>query len=158
MAFAAATEPGPSRKAGTWVQTDRSAHELWAQFLSLKGAAAASRVLHLLIARMGDKNACVISQSTLAEDLQVDPRTIRRAVAMLREHRWIETVNIGGAKSGVQGYIVNSRVAWQGSRDGIRSSVFDAKVYVSEQEQDRPIDDQLPLHPVPSLYPLEPKG
>lgn len=148
-----AIAPTRHQPAGTWVQTDRLAHELWAQFLAQKGATTASRVMHVLIARMGDKNACVISQSQLAEELEVDPRTIRRAIAMLRDHQWIQTVNIGGAKSGVQGYIVNSRVAWQGARDGIRWSAFDATVYVSEQDQDQSIDEQPPLNRIPSLYP-----
>lgn len=147
--------PLPSRATGTWVQTDRAAHELWAEFLSLKGAATASRVLHILIARMEDKNVYVISQAALADELTVDPRTIRRAIAMLRDHRWIQTINIGGAKSGVQGYVVNSRVAWQGPRDGIRWSEFDAKVFAREQDQDGSIDDQLPLRRIPSLYPDE---
>ncbi len=148
--------PGLARPHGTWVQTDRAAHEAWAQFLSLKGATAASRILHVLIARMGDRNAVVISQGALAEEMQVDPRTIRRAIAMLRDHNWIQTVNLGGAKSGVQAYIVNSRVAWQGSRDGIRHSVFDATVYATEAEQeDGMLDHQGELHRIPALYPDE---
>lgn len=148
--------PGLARMHGTWVQTDRSAHEAWAHFLALKGATAASRVLHVLIARMGEKNAVVISQGALAEELQVDPRTIRRAVAMLRDHNWIQTVSLGGAKSGVQAYIVNSRVAWQGARDGIRHSVFDATVYATETEQeDGALDRQEPLIGIPALYPDE---
>lgn len=147
--------PGTARAHGTWVQTDRSAHEAWAHFLALKGATAASRVLHILIARMADRNAVVISQGALADELQVDPRTIRRAIALLRDHNWIQTVNLGGAKSGVQGYIVNSRVAWQGSRDGIRHSVFDATVYASEKEQEGAIDNLPPLHRLPELYPGE---
>lgn len=140
---------------GSWVQTDRSAHEAWAQFLALKGANAASRVLHLLIARMGDKNAVVISQNALAEQLQVDPRTVRRAIAMLRDHNWVQAINIGGAKSGVQAYVVNSRVAWQGARDGIRASVFDAKIYATEREQENIEDQSKPLHQLPDLFPGE---
>lgn len=148
--------PTVTRTHGTWVQTDRSAHEAWAQFLGLKGATAASRVLHILIARMGERNAVVISQGALADELQVDPRTVRRAIAMLRDHNWIQTVSLGGAKSGVQGYIVNSRVAWQGARDGIRHSVFDATVYATEKEQEPgTIDMQTPLHRLPELYPGE---
>lgn len=148
--------PGLSSTHGTWVQTDRSAHEAWAQFLGLKGATAASRVLHILIARMGERNAVVISQGALADELQVDPRTVRRAIAMLRDYHWIQTVNLGGAKSGVQGYIINSRVAWQGHRDGIRHSVFDATVYATEKEQDfGSLEDQTPLHRLPDLFPGE---
>lgn len=148
--------PGLARAHGTWVQTDRSAHEAWAQFLALKGATAASRVLHILIARMGERNAVVISQGALADELNVDPRTVRRAIALLRDHNWIQTINLGGAKSGVQGYVVNSRVAWQGSRDGIRHSAFEATVYATEKEQEAgSLDNQKPLHRLPELYPGE---
>ncbi|WP_313138103.1 hypothetical protein [Paracoccus jeotgali] len=143
------------RPKGTWVQTDRAAHEAWAHFLSLPGATAASRVLHLLIADMGDRNRIVISQGALAKRLKVDPRTVRRAVALLRDHNWIGTSNIGGAKSGVQVYYVNSRLAWQGPRDGIRHSLFDAAVYVTEDEQEARIEDAPELHRIPSLYPGE---
>lgn len=140
---------------GTWVQTDRAAHEAWAHFLSLPGATTASRVLHLLIADMGDLNKVVISQGTLAKRLNVDPRTVRRAISILKEYSWIGTSNIGGAKSGVQAYYINSRVAWQGARDGIRYSRFEAAVYVSEDEQEHMIDNEPELHRIPSLYPGE---
>ena len=74
--------PGLPRTHGTWVQTDRSAHEAWAQFLGLKGATAASRVLHILIARMGERNAVVISQGALADELQVDKTSKLMAVGL----------------------------------------------------------------------------
>ena len=57
--LALATAPG-----GTWVQTDRSAHEQWA-LLSIANPRAAS-VLHVLVAQMGRHNAIVSSQATLA--------------------------------------------------------------------------------------------
>ena len=149
-----AKTPGLAPVRGLWVQTDRAAHEAWAEFLTLKGALTASRVLHLLIARMGERNAYVVSQVELAALLGVDARTVRRGVALLREHNWIQTVGIGGAKSGVQAYIVNSRVAWQGKRDGIRYSEFEARVFVTEREQTAPIEGPS-LQPLPSIYPGE---
>ncbi|MFC0813571.1 hypothetical protein ACFHYO_15865 [Paracoccus panacisoli] len=41
---------------------------------------------------MGERNAVVISQGALADELQVDPRTVRRAIAMLRDHNWIQNL------------------------------------------------------------------
>lgn len=143
------------RPKGSWVQTDRAAHEAWARFLALPGAATASRVLHLLIADMGELNRVVVSQGALARRLGVDPRTVRRGVALLKEHNWIGSRNIGGAKSGVQAYYINSRVAWQGARDGIRHSLFHAAVYVSEDEQEDLIEHEPELHRIPSMYPGE---
>lgn len=141
---------------GAWVQTERAAHEAWAMFLGLPGSLNASRVLHLLIARMADHNAVVMSQKTMAGLLGVDARTVRRAVAMLKEHRWIETRQIGD-RGTVNAYIINDKVAWSGPRDGIRYSLFTANVVISDVEQ--PDADQIdrsePLRKLPSLFPDE---
>lgn len=141
---------------GSWVQTERAAHEAWAMFLGLPGAVNASRVMHLLLSRMEDHNAVVIAQKTLADLLGVDVRTVRRAVAMLKEHRWIEVRNIG-VKGTVSAYVVNDRVAWAGKRDGIRYSLFSANVIISDQEQPdkKELDRQAPLRRLPRLYPDE---
>jgi len=56
----------PVKKApGTWVQTDRATHEAWAALTRRSGLAA--QIMHLLAARVGEFNAVVISQKTLAE-------------------------------------------------------------------------------------------
>ena len=52
------------RPLGTWVQTDREAHEAWA-ILAKKPAASA--VMHILCANLGEHNAVVISQDTIAK-------------------------------------------------------------------------------------------
>lgn len=141
---------------GQWVQTERAAHEAWAMFLGLPGAVTASRVMHVLLARMGDHNAVVISQKTLSSLLNVDPRTVRRAIAMLKEYNWIDTRQIGD-RGTVNAYVVNDRVGWTGKRDGIRYSLFSAQVIISDQEQpdmDR-IEKLPPLRSIPSIYPDE---
>lgn len=143
---------GLAQPHGTWVQTERQAHEEWAKFLALRGSAAASRVLHLILARMGPGNAYVASQSEMARMLGVDERTIRRGVAMLVEHKWIKAATVGGAKSGVKAYLVNSQVAWQGSRDGLRYSEFDARIRIAESEQEPGIDLTTPPRQLPSMY------
>jgi len=142
-----------NRPRGSWVQTERAQHERWAQFLALKGANAASRVMHLLLARIGDHNAVVISQKTLATMLQCDERTIRRAVAMLRSHNWIDVRQVGD-RGTINAYVVNDRVAWYGSRKGARYSLFSATVVVSEEEQpDREDLNTLPpLQRLPRLF------
>lgn len=146
----------PQRLHGTWVQTEREAHEAWAMFLGLPGAVNASRVLHLLLSRIGDHNAVVISQKTLAQLLNVDARTVRRAVAMLKEYRWIQTRQIGD-RGTVLAYVINDSVAWTGKRDGIRYSLFSAQVVISDQEQPDAdtLDDEPALRKLPNLYPGE---
>jgi hypothetical protein len=141
------------RMRGSWIQTERAAHEEWAQFLALKGANAASRVMHLLLARIGDHNAVVVSQKTLASLLGCDERTVRRAVAMLRSYNWIDTCQIGD-RGTVNAYVINDRVGWYGSREGARYSLFSATVVASEAEQpDRnKLGQQNPLHRLPRMF------
>ncbi len=117
---------------GTWVQTDRKAHELWAD-LSVRQPRA-SALLHCLVSNMGFHNAIVISQKNLAKMINCTPRTIRNCVKVLSEENWIQVRQIGQSGT-VNAYIVNNRVAWQGKRDNIKYSIFDAKLLISDDEQ-----------------------
>ena len=145
-----------SKPVGSWIQTERAAHEEWAKFLGLKGALAASRVMHLLLARIGDHNAVIISQKTLAGLLQCDERTVQRAVSMLRKHSWVEVRQVGSTGT-VNAYVINDRVGWTGPREGRRYSLFSAAVVISDQEQPdkATLDNQEPLHRLPSMFPGE---
>ena len=139
------TAPG-----GTWVQTDRAAHERWAQ-LAIANPRASS-VLHVLVAQMGRHNAIVTSQTTLAKAAHCSLPTLKRALSILREQGWIEVRQIGPTA-----YIINDRVAWSGKRDGIRYSLFSAAVLIADDEQ--PDRDELgaqpALHRLPNLFPGE---
>jgi hypothetical protein len=142
--------PIKAENKGSWVQTERKAHEDFAILIG-KNPKAAS-IMHLLVARMGDHNAVVISQKTLAKLLGCTDRTVRTAMTELVAGNWIEVRQIG-ERGTVNAYIVNDRVAWTGSRDGIRYSLFSATVVVSSDEQppDQPISTQA-LRRLPSLF------
>lgn len=139
------TEPG-----GTWVQTDRSSHEKWAR-LAMANPRASS-LLHMLIAQMGRNNAVVASQASIARVVGCSVRTLQRALDALKAENWIEVRQVGATGFA---YIINSRVVWSGARDGIRYSLFDATVLVSEDEQpDRDeLGKQQPLVRIPPLFP-----
>ena len=142
----------PTKKPmGSWVQTDRATHEAWAQ-LSIQHPAA-SGLLHFLAARVGNHNAVVVSQRTLAEATGMSLSTVKRAVAVLRAGNWVEVRQIGPTGTAV-GYVLNDRVVWSGPRDGIRYSLFSAAVVISDIEQpDRDaIGHQQPLHQLPRVY------
>ena len=143
------TAPG-----GTWVQTDRAAHERWAQ-LAIANPRASS-VLHVLVAQMGRHNAIVTSQTTLAKAAHCSLPTLKRALSILREQGWIEVRQIGPTGTACA-YIINDRVAWSGKRDGIRYSLFSAAVLIADDEQ--PDRDELgaqpALHRLPNLFPGE---
>lgn len=136
---------------GHWVQTDRSSHEAWAA-LTRKSPLAA-QVMHLLAARVGDHNAVVISQGTLAQLAGASRRGVQNAIAILDRERWIELRQIGD-RGTVNAHVINDRVVWTGARDGLRTSLFSAVVVVSEAEQpDRDdLGSQQPLRAVPRLF------
>ena len=139
-----------TRPAGTWLQTERAAHERWA-LLAITEPRASS-LLHVILAKMGRHNALVASQKTLAQLAGCSDRTVRRSLEVLREGNWIEVRQIGPTGT-ANAYIVNDRVAWSGDRDGIRYSLFSAAIIVSDAEQpDREeLGAQPPLQHIPSL-------
>jgi hypothetical protein len=141
-------------KAGTWVQTERKSHEAFAALIGSKPKAA--QLMHLLVARMGDHNAVVVSQKVLAQLMKCHVNTVGTAIRDLAAGRWIEVRQIG-ERGTVNAYIVNDRVAWSGPRDGIRHSLFSAAVVISEEEQpDRhELGQQPPLRKLPRMFPRE---
>ena len=142
--------PSDSRRS-TWVQTERSAHEAWAQLVRTNGRAAA--LLHVLVANMDNQAAVVASRGTLAQLVGYSEATVKRAVADLKADRWIEVVQLGG-KGGVNAYVVNSRVAWADSRDKLGRAMFRATVVTTRAEQTDGVDTA-PLRRIPTLYPGE---
>lgn len=142
----------PARsKHRTWVQTERAAHEAWAM-LTLKHPRAAM-LLHHLVARMGDKNAVVASQKTLARLMGVNERTVRRAVVDLSEGRWIQVVRLNGPGT-VSAYVVNDRVAWGQDRGSMHKvSTFSATVVADADDQPEGSLTHDDLRQIPALYP-----
>lgn len=136
------------------MQTERAAHEAWAYLITRSPVAA--RAMHIITSQIDDQNAFVISQEALANLVKCSERRLRDAVKILAEENWIEIRRIGG-RGTVNAYVVNDRVAWTGARDGIRHSLFSAKVYVPDTEQpDREeLGKQAPLWRLPSVYPGE---
>src|SRR3546814_11211887 len=94
---------------GTWVQTERPAHEAWASLI--EKAPKAAQLMNILTARVGEHNAVVVSQKTLAALMKCSRRTVKRAVDVLAADRWIESRQIGENGNGNANNI-NDRVAW----------------------------------------------
>jgi hypothetical protein len=120
------------QRRGYFVQTDRSAHEAWAR-LGVKHPAA-SALLHLLVANVGDGNAVVASHKVLARLMGSSPSTVKRAMTTLADGNWIEVQQIG-ANGTVNAYVLNSRVAWAEGRDRLRYARLQAEVLLAEDEQ-----------------------
>lgn len=135
---------------GRWLQTERAAHEAWAKLIS--EAPKAAQLMHLLVARIGQNNAVVISQKNLIRLMAASRPTVQRAVKKLKDDNWIEVRQIGD-RGTTNAYVINDRVAWLGKRDGIRYSLFSAAVIISDDEQPDmdELDSQEPLRQIPSI-------
>lgn len=140
---------------GTWVQTQRAAHELWGAMATEHPRAAA--VMHLIVAQMGPDNALVVTQEDLAAIARCSVRTLQRAVELLRDYRWLDVRPMG--KTGtVNAYIVNDKVAWGQPREGLRYSRFSATVLMSSKHQRDfdPVTGEVlsdePLRRLPRMY------
>lgn len=138
-------------KPGQWVQTERKAHEAWADLVTRKPRAA--MLLHHLVANMGHQNAVVVSQKTLSKITGVHERTIRRAVSDLVAERWIQVVRLGSGKEAA--YVVNDQVAWGQPRNQLRLSTFSAAVVADAEDQDPLTLEPVELRRIPTLYPGE---
>lgn len=95
----------------------------------------------------------VVSQAVLAKMMGCNRRTIIRAVEDLIAGNWMEVRQIGD-RGTVNAYVLNDRAVWHGARDGLRYSLFSARVIVSEEEQrDRgELGQQEPLRRLPRLF------
>lgn len=139
-------------KPGQWVQTERKAHEAWANLIARKPRAA--MLMHHLVAQMGHQNAVVISQKTLSKLMGTSLRTTQYAISDLTTEKWIQVVRMNGPGT-VSAYIVNDRVAWGQARDQLRLSVFSATVVADIEDQDATTLQHDDLRRIPSLYPGE---
>lgn len=139
-------------KPGEWVQTERKAHEAWAELIGRKPRAAA--LLHHLVAQMGHQNAVVVSQKTLAKLMGCSLRTVQYAVTDLEAERWIQIVRMNGPGT-VAAYVVNDRVAFQGKRENMRFSLFSAAVIADIDDQDPLTLEHSDLRRIPTLFPGE---
>lgn len=141
--------PGPVSSCASRGRMD-AVHEAWAALM--RDSPNAVMLMHLLVARVGEHNAVVVSQKTMAKIMSRQVNTVKTAFKTLRDRNWIEIRQVG-ERGTVNACIINDRVAWTGKRDGIRYSLFSTAAVLSDDEQpDRDRLDQLePLRRVPSL-------
>lgn len=144
--------PSKGKNHGNWVQTEREAHEAWAKLI--RKSPKAAELMHLITARIGDHNAVVMSIPTIMSLMGASRPTVIRAINLLREDLWVQTVQIGGSGT-ANAYVVNDKVAWTGARDGIKFSLFSASVIVSSSDQADQIDEQKPLRKLARIGELQ---
>lgn len=132
-----------------FVQTELNAHEAWARLIMEDRRAA--QLMHILVANVGDENAVIISQKTLAQMMGVKARkTVVSAVKTLKDSQWIDVVKLE-QRGGVNAYIINSNVAWSDKRDNLQYAHFRANVIVASDVQDEDVNDKTPLRKLPQI-------
>lgn len=113
-------------------------------------APAAHGVLYVLLERMNQRNALVVSQATLCQITGKTRSTIQRALAELKKRNFVEIVRAGN----IAIIIVNKRVAWT-THTALREKLatFDAQVIASASEQDDPtvLGQEPPLVALPPI-------
>jgi len=77
---------------GTWVQTERKAHEAWALLIGSKPKAA--QLMHLLVANMDRRGAVVVSQKVLTEMMGCSLNTVKRSLKALKDDNWLEVAGL----------------------------------------------------------------
>lgn len=142
----------PVKSKNTFVMTERAAHEAWSK-LCIRAPRSAA-LLHILCAKMGTQNALVASHAVLAELCECSVSTLKRSIADLRNHQWIDIKHIGPTGT-VCAYIVNDEVVWGQARDQLHLSTFRAQILVSANEQTPETLEPVKLRRIPTLYPGE---
>jgi hypothetical protein len=84
-----------------------------------------------IIKFMDDRNALVASQQSIADALKLHKNTVYLAVKYLKEKKALIVLR----SSNTNIFAINAQIVWRDSVDAKRFAHFDAKVYISEFEQ-----------------------
>lgn len=135
----------------SWVQIQRSS----LRDLEVLATAnpAATRLLLALVRHMDGQNAVVMSREAMGSLIGVSRATAVRALAYLRDQRWVEIIKVGNLSA----VVVNSRVAWTQHSKLRHAAIFSATVIATAEEQGTATlsMDREPLRRVPVLIPPE---
>ncbi len=106
----------------------------------------AVQVFTWILKHMDKRNALVVSQVALAEVFGITERSIRYAIAFLKQKKALAVLKSGNTNI----YAVNAQIAWKADANGKKYALFDAAVYIADSEQDKPLfDTQLVGHAKP---------
>lgn len=84
-----------------------------------------------IIRFMDNRNALVASQQAIADSLGIHKNTVYLAVKYLKAKKAIDVFKSGSTNV----FAVNAQIAWRDTADAKKYAHFDAKVYISELEQ-----------------------
>lgn len=104
-----------------------------------------------IVKYMDNRNALVASQQAIAESLGLHKNTVYLAVKYLREKSALTVLR----SSNTHIFALNAQIVWKDSVESKRYAHFDAKVYVSESEQQE--EENRPLFDTQLVGHLKPK-
>lgn len=104
----------------------------------------AMKLFWWIISHMDRKNALVVSQSALAEQLGCTDRTIRNALSDLKLKNVLTILKSGNTNI----YCINANIAWKGNADDKRYAQFEATVFLSASEQEKQYQTKMVGHAV----------
>ena len=95
----------------------------------------AVQVLTWILKHMDKYNALVVSQGTLANVFEVTERSVRYSIAYLKRKKALIVFKSGSTNI----YAVNAQIAWKADADNKKYARFNAAVYITESEQEKPV-------------------
>ena len=110
----------------------------------------ALQVFLWLVKYMDDRNALVVSQQAIAESLKLHKNTVYLAVKYLKERSALTVLR----SSNTHVYALNAQIVWRDTADAKKFAHFDAKVYLSDSEQE---ETEQPLFNKELIGHLKPK-
>lgn len=140
-------QPQPRHR---YAMTDLRSHEEWGQ-LSANSPRAAS-ILHFLVARAGQYGSITVSHRVLSEICGCGRNTVKRALAILEQGRWLQIVRVGSERGGVNCYVLDRGVCWADTREKMGYVSFETRVLASASEQpEEQLEHDGELRSVPTL-------
>jgi len=113
----------------------------------IKSNSQAAELFLFLVEGMSPLGAVTVSQSTLAEILEISKRTVIRHLEFLIEYNYIKSVKTGGTNI----YYINEKIAWKGFGKNRHLAKFSANVILSLKEQSEEYQKQYERENLPTV-------
>ena len=113
-----------------WIQINKDAYK--SEDWLMAKSPIAYRVFKFLMNNMDGYNAVVCSYKVLQEYFDISQDTVRRAIKLLKEKKYVDVHKSGTSNI----YTVNKRIAWNSWGKNYRYAKFGANIVLTESEQD----------------------
>lgn len=102
---------------------------------------AAFKVLMVFVSKMVVNNSLLISNDSLEKITKLSNSTVKRAIKLLRDDKWIDVVKVGTSNV----YRINSDIFWHETANG-KWAEFGSHVVLGFDEQDDITQQRVPGH------------